>query len=80
MKWERAPSSGVIPKDSPTVPIADAVSNNAAIRGIRSTLLMIIPPARNNVIYMEKIVDAFLIVSSGILLPKKMGVLFFLEH
>ena len=65
------PNSDVIPNDNPTVPIADAVSNRAVIKGILSMLLIIIPPVRNNVIYIKRIVAAFLIVLSEILLPKK---------
>ncbi len=71
IKWEMIPNSDVIPNDNPTVPIADAVSNRAVIKGILSMLLIIIPPVRNNVIYIKRIVAAFLIVLSEILLPKK---------
>ena len=51
--------------------IADAVSNRAVISGISSVLLITIPPRRNKTIYIKKIVAAFLIVPSGICLPKK---------
>ena len=47
------PSSGVIPSDNPTVPIADAVSNKAVINGIFSIPLIIIAPARNRRIKKE---------------------------
>ena len=75
--WETSPRSGVIPNDNPTVPIADAVSNKAVISGISSVLLITIPPTRNKTIYIKKIVAAFLIVSSGICLPKKLVCSFF---
>ena len=48
------PNSGVIPSDNPTVPIAEAVSNKAVINGIFSIPLIIIPPTRNKVTYIQK--------------------------
>ena len=36
IQWEKTPSSGVMPRDSPTVPIAEAVSNRAVSMGIFS--------------------------------------------
>ena len=69
--WDTSPRSGVIPNDNPTAPIADAVSNKAVISGTSSVLQITIPPTRNKTIYIKKIVAAFLIVPSGICLPKK---------
>ena len=70
---------GVIPSESPTVPIAEAVSNMAERTGTFSTLLIIIPLVRNNVMYISEIVAALRTVSVPILLPKKWVSSFFLK-
>ena len=62
---------GVIPRDSPTVPMADAVSNRQVSIGSPSMLLITMPQVKNSTRYISRIVAAFLIVSSGTLRPKK---------
>ena len=65
--------------DIPEPEPIEAVSNKAVISGISSVLLITIPPTRNKTIYIKKIVAAFLIVPSGICLPKKWVCSFFLN-
>ena len=61
------------------MPIAEAVSNRAERTGTFSTLLIIIPLVRNNVMYISAIVAALRTVSVPILLPKKWVSSFFLK-
>lgn len=53
-------SSGVIPRDRPTVPTAEAVSKRQVSMGSPSETLMIRPPVQHSVIYISEIVAAFL--------------------
>ena len=71
MALDTPPSVGVAPRESPTVPTAEAVSKRAVFMGIPSSVLIAIPPVRKSVRYIRRIVAAFFIVSSVILLPKK---------
>lgn len=58
IKRETAPRSAVIPSESPTVPIADAVSKSAGRMGIHSTRLIIIAPNVKRNVYIRNIVAA----------------------
>ena len=60
----------MIPSVSPTVPIADAVSNRQVMSGRDSTVLMTIAPMTNRERYRAKMVDAILTVWSLIRLEK----------
>ena len=71
MNYETIPNCEVMPSESPTVPIADAVSNSDGSNGIFSRRLMIIPPPINSPIYSKKIVAALFTVSSDIHRLKK---------
>ena len=66
-------SCGVIPKDKPTVPIAEAVSNRQVRIGRSSILLMSKPPVKNRIRYIIKIVEACATVSFDTRLLKKHG-------
>ena len=63
-------SLGVIPRDSPTVPIAEKVSNIQIWVGISSTMLMIISASIAKETYINRIVAAFFTIESSTLLPK----------
>ena len=71
MNCETIPNCEVMPRDSPTVPIADAVSNSDGSNGIFSRRQMIIPQPINSPIYSKKIVAALFTVSSDIHRLKK---------
>ena len=67
------PNPGVIPRESPTVPTAEAASNKHVRIGRSSVILIINPPTPLNVIYIKKTVAAFLSTSPFILRPKKLA-------
>ena len=71
MNCEAIPNCEVMPSESPTVPIADAVSNSDGSNGRFSMRLMIIPPLINSPIYSKKIVAALFTVSSDMRRLKK---------
>ena len=60
----------VMPSDSPTVPIAELVSNRQVSSGRFSTLLIMTPLVKNNTRYINKTAPALRTVSSDILLLK----------
>ena len=60
----------VMPSDSPTVPIAELVSNRQVSSGRSSTLLIMTPLVKNNTRYINKTAPALRTVSSDILLLK----------
>ena len=68
---ETAPRAGVIPRVSPTVPTADAVSNRHSPIGRPSIRLIAAPPARKNETYIINTAAAFFVTDWSILLPKK---------
>ena len=59
-----------MPSDSPTVPIAELVSNRQVSSGRFSTLLIMTPLVKNNTRYINKTAPALRTVSSDILLLK----------
>ena len=67
IKRETVCSCGVSPKDRPTVPMAEAVSNRLSRIGCPSIRLITSPPARNSPRYIAKIVAAWEMVSLEIL-------------
>ena len=67
------PSSGVIPRVSPTVPTADAVSKRQVSRGRPSIPEIRHPPVRNRNRYMTRTAAAVRTVSSEILRPNILG-------
>ena len=69
----------MIPFDSPTVPIADAVSNKQVPTGIFSTILITAAAIAGRVRYIMKSVAACLTILSSILLPNSCT-LFFLRN
>ena len=66
-------SSGVIPRDRPTVPTAEAVSKRQVSMGSPSETLMIRPPVQHSVIYISEIVAAFFTTSSSMRRPKRLA-------
>ena len=60
----------VMPSDSPTVPIAELVSNRQVSSGRFSTLLIMIPLVKNNTRYINKTAPALQTASFHILLMK----------
>ena len=59
-----------MPSDSPTVPIAELVSNRQVSSGRSSTLLIMTPLVKNNTRYINKTAPALRTASSDILLLK----------
>ena len=70
MRRENCPRWLVMPRVSPTVPMAEAVSNKHANRGMCSMVLMISPLIKNKTKYISTIAMAVRIMPSPILLPK----------
>ena len=68
-----------MPSDSPTVPIADAVSNKHGISGRLSMRLIIVPQPMNRITYIMNIVAAFRTTSSGMRLLYKSACSFLLK-
>ena len=60
---------GVMPNVSPTVPIAEKVSNMPICIEIPSVILIIIADSIEKKTYINKMADAFFTVLSSILLP-----------
>ena len=58
IRWEMQPKCGVTPRDRPTVPMADAVSNKLVRTGRPSSRLMASPPHKNRTRYIIMIVAA----------------------
>ena len=58
-------SAGVIPRDSPTVPIADALSNRHVPIGRLFVMLMMKEPDKARKAYIRRSVEAVLIVPSS---------------
>ncbi|CAN4047882.1 RNA polymerase sigma factor sigV, partial [Dysosmobacter welbionis] len=73
IRRETVCSCGVSPKDRPTVPMAEAVSNRLSRIGCPSIRLITSPPARNSPRYIAKIVAAWEMVSLEIRRLKKCG-------
>ena len=71
MSCEETLNEVVMPKVKPTVPTAEAVSNKHVYSGRVSLTLIKIAPVKHNTKYITPIVDAFLIISSDILLLNK---------
>ena len=63
-------SAGVIPRDRPTVPIADALSNRHVLIGRLSVMLIMKDPDKARKAYIRRSVDAVLIVLSSTRLPR----------
>ena len=70
---ETIPSDGVIPRVSPTVPMAEAVSNMQVIMGSFSITVMTTPPVRKSATYIVTIAIALRMTLSAMLLPAKLG-------
>ena len=70
MHRETAPSPGVIPRVSPTVPTAEAVSNRQATSGRLSSRLMARPLMKNRSTYIITMAAALRTASSPIFRPK----------
>ena len=64
------PSVGVIPSESPTVPIADEASKRQGIKESPSISLMTMPPERKRTRYIKSIAEAFFIAASATRLSK----------